>query len=157
MKTKTFKLTSLFLSILALFSFSESALQKPVVSVSAAPASGASFYTNPNKYYEGIEDSLTGAALISALSTLTSTGFVSKSYGSLPSIYQYSDASMTDPRQMRLYYTGTTKSFSPGGLPGAVNKEHVWPASWYGTGDREEGSGSPGADAHNIYILQRHS
>ena len=58
---------------------------------------------------------------------------------------------MTDPRQMRLYYTGTTKSFSPGGLPGAVNKEHVWPASWYGTGDREEGSGSPGADAHNIY------
>lgn len=125
---------------------------KAILKVKADPASGASFYaTNEdNKYYQGIDEGLMGEDLIVALSTLTSTGFVSKSYSSLPSIYQYSDRSLNDPSLMQMVYTGTLKSFSPGGIPGSANKEHVWPASWYGSNKREEGGGTPGADAHNI-------
>lgn len=124
----------------------------PVAVQALDPASGATFYaTNEdNKYYQGIDEGLMGEDLIVALSTLTSTGFVSKSYSSLPSIYQYSDRSLNDPSLMQMVYTGTLKSFSPGGIPGSANKEHVWPASWYGSGNREEGAGTPGADAHNI-------
>ena len=113
------------------------------------PASGASYYaTNQNdQYYQGIDDSLEGEQLLVALSTLTSSGFVGKSYSSLPSIYQYSDISNGN---MVMIYTNSEKSFSPGSMPGSTNKEHIWPASWYGTDKREEGSGSPGADAHNV-------
>lgn len=124
---------------------------KPVVRLAAAPASGASYYTDPTRYYEGINDSLVGEELIVALSTLTSTGFISNSYRSLPNIYRYSDVSLSDSSKMRLVYTGTEKSFSPGGMPSGTNKEHVWPASWYGDGKRNEGAGTPGADAHNIW------
>ncbi|HIU45242.1 MAG TPA: endonuclease [Candidatus Enteromonas pullicola] len=112
------------------------------------PSSGASNYEDPDLYYQGIDPSLTGGELVDALSTLTSAGFVSHSYSSLPSIYQYSDASGSG---MQMAYTGTVRSFSAGSMPSSTNKEHVWPASWYGTGDREEGAGSPGADAHNVW------
>ncbi len=123
------------------------------VSAVSNPAAGASYYaTNQNDlYYSGIDETLTGEDLMVALSTLTSSGFVNKSYSSLPSIYQYSDASLTDSSKMVMVYTGTEKTFSPGGMPSNTNKEHVWPASWYGTGNREEGAGSPGADAHNVW------
>lgn len=150
--TKTQKKIVLTTVILSLFSsfltFSSSNNRLPL---SAAPASGASYYTDAERYYEGIDDSLTGENLITALSTLTSTDFVSKSYASLPSIYQYSDVSETDPNKMRLVYTGTEKPFSAGSIPSSTNKEHVWPASWYGDGNRNEGAGTPGADAHNIW------
>lgn len=117
------------------------------------PSAGASYYaTNENDfYYQGIDDNLTGEQLIVALSTLTSTGFVGKSYSSLPQIYRYSDVSLTDSSKMVMVYTGTEKSFSPGSMPGNTNKEHVWPASWYGNGSRTESAGSPGADAHNVW------
>lgn len=117
------------------------------------PADGASYYaTNANDmYYSGIDESLEGEDLMVALSTLTTTGFVSNSYSSLPSIYQYSDLSLTDSSKMVMVYTGTEVSFSPGGMPGSTNKEHVWPASWYGNGTRTESAGSPGADAHNVW------
>lgn len=117
------------------------------------PADGASYYaTNANDmYYSGIDESLEGENLMVALSTLTTTGFVSNSYSSLPSIYQYSDLSLTDSNKMVMVYTGTEVSFSPGGMPGSTNKEHVWPASWYGNGTRTESAGSPGADAHNVW------
>lgn len=117
------------------------------------PAEGASYYaTNQNDlYYSGIDDTLTGEDLIVALSTLTSTGFVSKSYSSLPDIYRYSDVSLTNSGKMVMVYTGTEVSFSPGSMPSNSNKEHVWPASWYGNGRRTESAGSPGADAHNVW------
>lgn len=124
----------------------------PVAVQAFDPASGASYYaTNENnQYYQGIDEGLVGEDLIVALSTLTSTGFVSKSYDSLPSIYQYSDRGYTNSSVMQMVYTGTLKSFSAGSIPSGANKEHVWPASWYGSGNREEGAGTPGADAHNI-------
>ena len=117
------------------------------------PAEGASYYAaNRNDlYYSGIDDTLTGEDLIVALSTLTSTGFVSKSYSSLPDIYRYSDVSLTNSGKMVMVYTGTEVSFSPGDMPSNANKEHVWPASWYGNGSRTESAGSPGADAHNVW------
>ncbi|MDD2297586.1 MAG: endonuclease [Sphaerochaetaceae bacterium] len=117
------------------------------------PADGASYYaTNANDmYYSGIDESLEGENLMVALSTLTTTGFVSYAYSSLPSIYQYSDLSLTDSSKMVMVYTGTEVSFSSGGMPGSTNKEHVWPASWYGNGTRTESAGSPGADAHNVW------
>jgi len=117
------------------------------------PADGASYYaTNTNDmYYSGIDETLEGEDLMVALSTLTTTGFVDHSYSSLPSIYQYSDLSLTDSSKMVMVYTGTEASFSPGGMPGSTNKEHVWPASWYGNGTRTESAGSPGADAHNVW------
>lgn len=124
-------------------------------SVKAAnnPAMGASYYAdNANdKYYEGISDDLVGEDLIKALSTLTSTGFQSHSYSSLPSIYQYSDLSLSGNGKMRLAYTGTEVNFSSGSMPSGTNKEHVWPASWYGNDQRTESAGSPGADAHNVW------
>lgn len=121
--------------------------------VASSPADGASYYaTNQDDlYYSGIDESLTGEDLMVALSTLTSTGFVSYSYSSLPSIYQYSDLSLTDSTKMVMAYTGTEVSFSPGSMPSSTNKEHVWPASWYGNGTRTESAGSPGADAHNVW------
>lgn len=117
------------------------------------PAAGASYYaTNENdNYYQGISDSLVGEDLINALSTLTSTNFVSHSYSDLPDIYQYSDLSLSGNGKMRMAYTGTEVSFSPGSMPSNTNKEHVWPASWYGNGTRTEGAGTPGADAHNVW------
>jgi len=117
------------------------------------PADGASYYaTNTNDmYYSGINESLEGEDLMVALSTLTTTGFVDHSYSSLPNIYQYSDLSLTDNSKMVMVYTGTEVSFSPGSMPGSTNKEHVWPASWYGNGTRTESAGSPGADAHNVW------
>lgn len=126
---------------------------KDVIKVNANPASGASYYaTNENnRYYEGISDTLVGEELMVALSTLTSTNFVSHSYKSLPSIYQYSDVALDDNTQMQMIYTGSAKPFNSGGLPSSVNKEHVWPASWYGNGTRTESAGSPGADAHNVW------
>ena len=147
-------LTALVLTagVASLSSINHSSFVQDVAAVSN-PADGASYYaTNQNDlYYSGIDDSLTGEDLIVALSTLTSTGFVGKSYSSLPSIYQHSDASLSDSSKMVMVYTGTEKSFSPGGMPANTNKEHVWPASWYGNGDRTESSGSPGADAHNVW------
>lgn len=117
------------------------------------PASGASYYaTNQDdKYYQGIGDTLTGENLIVALSTLTTTGFVNHGYSELPNIYQYSDLSMSGNGKMRMAYTGTEVSFSAGSMPSNTNKEHVWPASWYGNGSRTESAGSPGADAHNVW------
>jgi len=117
------------------------------------PADGASYYaTNANDmYYSGIDESLEGENLMVALSTLTTTGFVSYAYSSLPSIYKYSDLSLTDSSKMVMVYTGTEVSFSSGDMPGSTNKEHVWPASWYGNGTRTESAGSPGADAHNVW------
>lgn len=141
---------SLFSSIFAISQYASQAYQK----VQALdPASGASYYaTNQNDlYYQGIDDTLTGENLMVALSTLTSTGFVSKSYSSLPSIYQYSDASLSNSNLMQMVYTGTEVSFSAGSMPANANKEHVWPASWYGNGTRTESAGSPGADAHNVW------
>lgn len=147
-------LTALALTagVASLSSINHSSFVQDVAAVSN-PADGASYYaTNQNDlYYSGIDDSLTGEDLIVALSTLTSTGFVGKSYSSLPSIYQYSDASLSDSSKMVMVYTGTEKSFSPGGMPANTNKEHVWPASWYGNGSRTESAGSPGADAHNVW------
>jgi len=102
-------------------------------------------------YYSGINESLEGEDLMVALSTLTTTGFVNQSYSSLPSIYQYSDLSLTNSNKMVMVYTGTEVSFSSGSMPGSTNKEHVWPASWYGNGTRTESAGSPGADAHNVW------
>lgn len=121
--------------------------------VSAAPGDGASYYADNanNLYYQGISDTLVGEDLIVALSTLTSTNFVDKTYDSLPTIYQYSDAALNDSSKMQMVYTGTIKPFSPGDLPSGVNKEHVWPAAWYGNGVRTESAGSPGADAHNVW------
>ena len=117
------------------------------------PADGASYYaTNTNDmYYSGIDETLEGEDLMVALSTLTTTGFVDHSYSSLSRIYQYSDLSLTDSSKMVMVYTGTEASFSPGGMPESTNKEHVWPASWYGNGTRTESAGSPGADAHNVW------
>lgn len=147
-------LTALALTagVASLSSINHSSFVQDVAAVSN-PADGASYYaTNQNDlYYSGIDDSLTGEDLIVALSTLTSTGFVGNSYSSLPSIYQYSDASLSDSSKIVMVYTGTEKSFSPGGMPANTNKEHVWPASWYGNGERTESSGSPGADAHNVW------
>ncbi len=116
-------------------------------------ASGASYYAdNANdKYYEGITDDLVGEDLIKALSTLTSTGFQSHGYSDLPDIYQYSDLSLSGNGKMRLAYTGTEVNFSSGSMPSGTNKEHVWPASWYGNGKRTQSAGSPGADAHNVW------
>lgn len=141
---------SLFSSFFALTKYASQSLQE----VQAAdPASGASYFaTNLNdQYYQGIDDSLTGENLMVALSTLTSTGFVPYSYASLPSIYQYSDASLTNTKLMQMVYTGTEVSFTAGSMPSNANKEHVWPASWYGNGTRTESAGSPGADAHNVW------
>lgn len=117
------------------------------------PAEGASYYAdNQNDlYYSGIDETLTGEDLIVALSTLTSSGFVSNSYSSLPNIYRYSDLSMSNSSKMVMVYTGTEVSFTAGSMPSNTNKEHVWPASWYGNGDRTESAGSPGADAHNVW------
>lgn len=117
------------------------------------PEAGASYYaTNQNDlYYSGIDDTLTGEDLIVALSSLTSSGFVNHSYSSLPDIYRYSDVSLTNSSKMVMVYTGTEVSFSAGSMPGSANKEHVWPASWYGNGIRTESAGSPGADAHNVW------
>ena len=116
-------------------------------------ASGASYYENNENdlYYQGISSSLVGEDLIVALSTLTSSGFVNHSYSALPEIYQYSDQGINNPDYMRMVYTGTEVSYSKGSLPSSTNKEHVWPASWYGNGDRTQASGSPGADAHNVW------
>lgn len=122
--------------------------QSAASAITYDPAAGAQYYNDPELYYQGIDPSLTGEDLVEALSTLTSTGFTTHSYSSLPSIYQYSDSSGGG---MQMVYTGTVKSFTAGSMPGSTNKEHVWPASWYGTGDREEGAGSPGADAHNVW------
>lgn len=117
------------------------------------PAIGASYYAD-NKddlYYQGISEDMVGETLITALSTLTSSGFVNHSYSSLPDIYQYSDLSLSGNGKMRMAYTGTEVSFSRGSMPSNTNKEHVWPASWYGNGSRTESAGSPGADAHNVW------
>ncbi len=126
---------------------------KDTLKVKADPASGASYYaTNENnRYYEGISDTLVGEDLMVALSTLTSTNFVSKTYSSLPSIYQYSDVALDDNTKMQMIYTGSARPFTSGSVPSGVNKEHVWPASWYGNGTRTESAGSPGADAHNVW------
>jgi uncharacterized protein YjdB/endonuclease I len=141
---------SLFSSIFALTQYASQSYQE----IQAAdPTSGASYFaTNLNdQYYQGIDDSLTGENLMVALSTLTSSGFVSYSYSSLPTIYQYSDASLTNSKLMQMVYTGTEVSFTAGSMPSNANKEHVWPASWYGNGTRTESPGSPGADAHNVW------
>lgn len=124
-----------------------------VAAETSDPAAGASYYaTNEDdKYYQGISDTLTGENLIVALSTLTTTGFVNHGYSELPSIYQYSDLSLSGNGKMRMAYTGTEVSFSAGSMPSNTNKEHVWPASWYGNGSRTESAGSPGADAHNVW------
>lgn len=122
-----------------------------LTALNAAATSGATYYTNPDQYYSGIDDSLIGADLMVALSSLTTSGFVSNSYESLPNIYRYSDVSPTNNGKLRLVYTGTEISFTPGSMPSGTNKEHVWPASWYGDNKRNEGAGTPGADAHNIW------
>ncbi|MFA6942584.1 MAG: Ig-like domain-containing protein [Bacilli bacterium] len=113
--------------------------------------SGASDYADADNYYSGIDDSLTGENLMVALSTLTSSGFVSHSYSSLPDIYQYSDVDSSHPGKMRMVYTNSYRTFSAGSMPSSSNKEHVWPASWYGNGTRTESAGSPGADAFNVW------
>ena len=156
MKFKNLKLIgllSLLLSNNALLNVSTNLDHNLSVVRKSNPASGSSYYaTNEDdKYYQGIDDSLVGVDLITALSTLTSDGFVSHSYDSLPKIYQYSDASLTDSSKMVMAYTGTEVSFAAGSMPNNTNKEHVWPASWYGNGDRTESAGSPGADAHNVW------
>ena len=156
MKNKFKKITLSILSFFALIGVSAPIIKhfsEDYVVVAANPASGASFYaTNEgNKYYEGIDESLTGLNLMNALATLTSSGFVSQSYSSLASIYTYSDASLSSSGQMQMVYTGTTKSFSSGSMPSGTNKEHVWPASWYGNDQRTEAAGTPGADAHNVW------
>lgn len=117
------------------------------------PAIGASYYADnqDDLYYQGITEDMVGETLITALSTLTSTGFVNQNYSSLPQIYQYSDLSPSGNGKMRMAYTGTEVSFSKGSMPSNTNKEHVWPASWYGNGSRTESAGSPGADAHNVW------
>ncbi len=119
----------------------------------ANPAIGANYYADnqDDLYYQGISDDMVGETLITALSTLTSSGFVNHSYSSLPDIYQYSDLSLSGNGKMRMAYTGTEVSFSKGSMPSNTNKEHVWPASWYGNGSRTESAGSPGADAHNVW------
>ena len=157
MKFKNLKLIgllSLLLSNNALLNVSTNLDHNISVVRQANPASGSSYYaTNEDdKYYQGIDDSLVGVDLITALSTLTSDGFVSHSYKSLPQIYQYSDVSLTDSSKMVMAYTGTEVSFDASDeMPNNTNKEHVWPASWYGNGDRTESPGSPGADAHNVW------
>ena len=157
MKFKNLKLLgllSLLLSNNALLNVSTNLDHNLSVVRKSNPASGSSYYaTNEDdKYYQGIDDSLVGVDLITALSTLTSDGFVSHSYDSLPKIYQYSDASLTDSSKMVMAYTGTEVSFDASDeMPNNTNKEHVWPASWYGNGDRTESPGSPGADAHNVW------
>lgn len=153
---KVNKIAILFLlSVSTLFSLTTPiTLHNNEVQVQALdPASGASYYADnvDNKYYQGIDDNLTGEALMVALSTLTSSGFVSFSYGSLASIYQYSDRSLENSGLMQMVYTGSLKSFSAGSMPSGTNKEHVWPASWYGNDQRTEGAGTPGSDAHNVW------
>lgn len=144
--------TLLLTSVISFLSFSTNQSSSNVEAV-ANPAAGATYYaTNQDDfYYQGIDESLTGEDLIVALSTLTSTGFVNQSYSSLPNIYQYSDLSMSQNNKMVMVYTGTEVSFSAGSMPSNANKEHVWPASWYGNGSRTESAGSPGADAHNVW------
>ena len=157
MKFKNLKLIgllSLLLSNNALLIISTNLDHNVSVIRKSNPARGSSYYaTNEDdKYYQGIDDSLVGVDLITALSTLTSDGFVPHSYKSLPQIYQYSDASLTDRSKMVMAYTGTEVSFDASDeMPDNTNKEHVWPASWYGNGDRTESEGSPGADAHNVW------
>ena len=156
MKFKNLKLIgllSLLLSNNALLNISTNLDHSVSVIRHANPASGSSYYeTNEDdKYYQGIDDSLVGVDLITALSTLTSDGFVPHSYDSLRQIYQYSDVSLTDSSKMVMAYTGTEVSFAAGSMPDNTNKEHVWPASWYGNGDRTDSPGSPGADAHNVW------
>ena len=146
MKFKNLKLIgllSLLLSNNALLNISTNIDHSVSVIRQANPASGSSYYeTNEDdKYYQGIDDSLVGVDLITALSTLTSDGFVSHSYKSLPQIYQYSDVSLTDSSKMVMAYTGTEVSFAAGSMPNNTNKEHVWPASWYGNGERTESPG----------------
>lgn len=145
---KSFVFTILLFSTFTFLLTNINGLHEHVEAASYDPTSGAIYYADADKYYQGIDPSLTGEDLVVALSSLTSEGFVTHSYSSLPDIYQYSDLSNG---MMRMVYTGTEKSFSSGSMPGSTNKEHVWPASWYGTGDREEGAGSPGADAHNVW------
>lgn len=143
-----------FMATAVLSSMSSSLNQTPtVVEAASNPASGAAYYaTNQDDlYYQGIDENLTGENLIVALSTLTSSGFVNHSYSELPNIYRYSDLSMSDNGKMVMVYTGTEVAFSAGSMPGGTNKEHVWPASWYGNGSRTESAGSPGADAHNVW------
>lgn len=154
------KLILLSLSFLGAFSL-QSQIGQSLLSPTKAlteeraldPAIGASYYAD-NKddlYYQGISEDMVGETLITALSTLTSSGFVNHSYSSLPDIYQYSDLSLSENGKMRMAYTGTEVSFSRGSMPSNTNKEHVWPASWYGNGSRTESAGSPGADAHNVW------
>lgn len=154
MKTKNKKqLDFLALGFLSFILFSTIIPTHEKANAATNFASGASYYAdNANdKYYEGISDDLVGEDLIKALSTLTSTGFQSHDYGELPSIYQYSDLSLSGNGKMRLAYTGTEVNFSSGSMPSGTNKEHVWPASWYGNGKRTQSAGSPGADAHNVW------
>ncbi|MGM9858919.1 MAG: Ig-like domain-containing protein [Bacilli bacterium] len=156
MKFKQLKLIgllSLLLSNNALLNISHNLNSNVSVVKHANYASGSSYYaTNEDdKYYQGIDDTLVGEDLIIALSTLTSDGFESHTYSSLPTIYQYSDVSLTDSSKMVMAYTGTEVSFTAGSMPSNTNKEHVWPASWYGNGTRTESAGSPGADAHNVW------
>ena len=116
MKFKNLKLIgllSLLLSNNALLNVSTNLDHNVSVVRKSNPASGSSYYaTNEDdKYYQGIDDSLVGVDLITALSTLTSDGFVSHRYDSLPQIYQYSDVSLTDSSKMVMAYTGTEVSF----------------------------------------------
>ena len=153
-KMKLIGLLSLLLSNNALLNISTNLDHNVSVIRKSNPAIGSSYYaTNEDdKYYQGIDDSLVGVDLITALSTLTSDGFVSHRYSSLPQIYRYSDVSLTDSSKMVMAYTGTEVPFAAGSLPNNTNKEHVWPASWYGDGgNRTESPGSPGADAHNVW------
>lgn len=113
------------------------------------PTSGAIYYEDSVKYYQGIDDSLKGEELMNALCELTTSGFVNQSYKDLVDLYPLSD--INDDNKIVMLYTGTPLSYSAGSMPSKTNKEHVWPQSWYGpvTGT---GSGGPGADGHNVWI-----
>lgn len=104
--------------------------------------------TSLSAYYQSAEG-LTGQALKLQLRTITTTGFIAKSYGDGNTILSYSDRSLSDPSKVYLVYNGAlvNNAWDSGAT---WNKEHVWPKSLLGVTDLNNSDKNIATDMHNL-------
>ena len=120
-------------------------------SSSNSDTSSSSSSSNPfdpvydGHYYDSLDTSKNGDAFRRDLGGLISAGFIKKTYNELPTLYVDKGADMVNGKMIG-FYTGTEYN----GYASNMNKEHVWPQSWYGY-TSGTGTGTPGSDAHNVY------
>ena len=89
----------------------------------------ADAYDPPAGYYTAATG--TGATLKSQLFTITSTGFVSRSYGDSRFAFAGMDQDPSNPNNILLIYNRASVSGTwDNGI--TYNREHVWPKKWLG-------------------------